>query len=85
VIPSGFLTDNLFCLVKGDYKQLRGMFPHAAGKIASNGPYKSVKDIYRIEGLTDADKQLFRQYEKQFTTNPPGRTFGERINGRVST
>ncbi len=61
------------------------MFPHAAGKIASNGPYKNVKDIYRIEGLTDADKQLFRQYEKQFTTNPPGRTFGERINGRVST
>ena len=64
---------------------LRGMFPHAAGKIASNGPYNSVKDIYKIQGLTERDKQLFRQYEREFATNPPGRTFKERINGRVST
>lgn len=28
------------------------MYPHSAGKIASNGPYKQVKDIYKIEGLT---------------------------------
>jgi len=27
------------------------MFPTAAGKIASHGPYKTVKDIYKIEGL----------------------------------
>jgi len=26
----------------GDYKQFPGMYPHAAGKIASNGPYSSV-------------------------------------------
>jgi len=26
----------------GEYKQFRGMFPHAAGKIASHGPYRSV-------------------------------------------
>lgn len=69
----------------GDYKVLRGMFPHAAGKLASNGPYKTVKDIYKIQGLTERDKQLFRQYEREFTTNPPGRAFKERINGRVST
>lgn len=61
------------------------MFPHAAGKLASNGPYKTVKDIYKIQGLTERDKQLFRQYEREFTTNPPGRAFKERINGRVST
>jgi len=69
----------------GEYKQLRGMFPHAAGKIASHGPYKSVKDIYKIQGLTTNDVALFKQYEEQFTCLPPTRTFNERINARVST
>lgn len=61
------------------------MYPHAAGKIASNGPYSVVKDIYKIGGLTDNDIKMFKKYEKLFTVNPPGRTFGERINSRVST
>jgi photosystem II PsbU protein len=61
------------------------MFPHAAGKIASNGPYVSVKDIYKIEGLTENDKKLFKKYENEFTANPPGRTFNERVNSRFST
>lgn len=72
-------------LQKGDYKYLPGMFPHAAGKLASNGPYMKVSDIYKIPGLTDNDKQLFKKYEKFFTANPPGRAFDERINARVST
>jgi hypothetical protein len=61
------------------------MYPHAAGLIAANGPYNQVSDIYKIEGLTENDKQLFRKYEKEFTVNPPGRMFDERINQRVST
>lgn len=61
------------------------MYPHAAGKLASNGPYSSVKDIYSIQGLTDNDVKLFKKYERSFTVNPPGRTFDERINARVST
>ncbi len=61
------------------------MFPHAAGKIASNGPYKKVSDIYSIPGLTQNDKELFKKYENMFTVNPPGRAFKERINARVST
>lgn len=61
------------------------MFPHAAGKLASNGPYNSVKEIYQIKGLTDNDIKVFKKYEKYFTTNPPGRAFDERINARVST
>lgn len=61
------------------------MFPHAAGKIASNGPYESVKDLYNIPGLTENDKKLFKKYEYAFTVNPPGRAFDERINARVST
>lgn len=69
----------------GEYKQLRGMFPHAAGKIASNGPFTSVKDIYKIPGITSNDIALFKKYESEFTVNPPGRAFYERINARVST
>jgi photosystem II PsbU protein len=61
------------------------MFPNAAGKIASHGPYSAVKDIYKIPGLTKNDIDLFKKYEKEFTVHPPGRTFYERINSRVST
>jgi len=61
------------------------MFPHAAGQIASHGPYNSVKEIYQIEGLTENDKKLFKKYDKFFTVNPPGRQVDERINARVST
>jgi photosystem II PsbU protein len=62
-----------------------GMFPHAAGMIASHGPYVSVKDIYKIPQLTKNDVAMFKKYESSFTTHPPGRVFDERINGRVST
>ena len=67
-----------------DYKFLKGMYPHAAGKIVSHGPFRSVRDIYRIAGLTDLDKQQFRKYEKNLIANPPGRAFIERINQRQS-
>ena len=74
----------MFCK-QGDYKVLPGFFPHAAGKIASNGPYERVGDIYKIKGLTENDKAMFKKYERAFTVNPPGRVFDERINARVST
>lgn len=61
------------------------MYPHAAGKIASHGPYATVKDIYKIVGITESDKKIFKKYENEFAVNPPGRTFNERINARVST
>ena len=70
---------------QGEYKQFPGMFPHAAGKIASNGPYDKVSDIYKIEGLTANDKKVFKMYQSEWTANPPGRMFDERINARVST
>lgn len=64
----------------------RGMYPSAAGKIASNGPYQSVKDIYKIPGLTENDKKMFKKYEKDLTANKAQyRTFNERVNSRVST
>jgi photosystem II PsbU protein len=61
------------------------MFPTTAGKIASHGPYTSVKDIYKIDNLTSRDKDVLKKYEKYFIVNPPGRAFNERINARVST
>lgn len=62
------------------------MYPTAAGKIASNGPYNTVQDLYKIPGLTENDKKLFKKYEKEFTCLPASaRTFNERINSRVST
>lgn len=69
----------------GDYMKLRGMYPTAAGKIASNGPYSVVSDIYQIPGLTKDDIRVMKKYDKLFTVNPPGRQFKERINARVST
>ena len=68
-----------------DYKQRRGMFPHAAGLIASNGPYSSVNDIMKLPGANENDKKLFAQYKHMLVALPPGRTFNERINARQST
>ena len=68
-----------------DYKQLPGMFPHAAGLIASHGPYNSVGDLFKISEATSRDKELFKQYRSQLVALPPGRQFYERINGRQST
>ena len=60
------------------------MYPHAAGRIVSHGPYKKVKDIYKIAGLTDRDREMFRMHESELIVNPPGRGFIERINQRQS-
>ena len=68
-----------------DYKTLQGMYPHAAGLIASNGPYNSVRDLNNIPGVTPNDRKLFAKYSDQFTALPPTRQFYERINARQST
>eukprot|EP00804_Cyclotella_cryptica_P030928 CCRYP_019612-RC/>CCRYP_019612-RC protein AED:0.10 eAED:0.10 QI:209/1/1/1/1/1/3/238/154 len=68
-----------------DYKQFPGFYPHAAGMIASHGPYNTVADIYKIPGITANDKAIFKKYEKELTVLPPGRMFKERINQRQST
>ena len=46
-----------------DYKQLPGMYPRAAGLIASHGPYNSVGDLFKIDSANDHDKQLFKKYK----------------------
>jgi hypothetical protein len=52
-----------------DYKPLPGMYPHAAGQIASHGPYKSVDDLQKIPTATEADKKLFKKYKVRSTTS----------------
>lgn len=68
-----------------DYKRLPGMYPHAAGLIASHGPYQSVRDLAKIPGANENDKRLFVKYASELVALPPGRMFNERINARQST
>ncbi|KAL3927964.1 MAG: hypothetical protein SGPRY_002592, partial [Prymnesium sp.] len=49
-----------------DYKTLQGMYPHAAGQIAANGPYEKVDDVFKIATATENDKALFKKYLDQF-------------------
>ena len=63
------------------YLKMPGLYPTVAGKIASNGPYKSVSDLYNIKGLTSTEKELIKKYESRFTTLPPSADFViDRIN-----
>ena len=68
-----------------DYKAMPGMYPHAAGLIASNGPYTRTSDIFKLPSANDRDKALFKKYLPELTVLPPGRGFYERINARQST
>ena len=61
------------------------MYPHAAGLIASNGPYRSVNDLQKLAAATTNDKALFRKYHDSLVALPPSRQFYERINARQST
>lgn len=67
-----------------DYKKFPGMFPHAAGQIASHGPYKSVDDLQLLNSANPSDKALFKKYKSELIALPPGRMFVERLNGRQS-
>mmetsp|Transcript_23197 Transcript_23197/g.55947 ORF Transcript_23197/g.55947 Transcript_23197/m.55947 type:complete len:149 (-) Transcript_23197:476-922(-) len=63
------------------YLRLPGMYPAAAGKIVSHGPYKSVADVYNIPGLTSAEKEVIKKYEAKFTAKDPSPEYViDRIN-----
>lgn len=53
------------------YLKMPGLYPTVAGKIASNGPYNSVSDIYNIPGLTGDEKNLIKKYESRFVAKAP--------------
>ena len=61
------------------YLKLPGMYPTVAGKIASNGPYSSVSDIYKV--LSDKEKDVAKKYESRFTAQKPSADYViDRIN-----
>ena len=53
------------------YAKLPGMYPGAAGKITSNGPYKTVSEVYNIKGLSDKEKAAIKKYESRFVALEP--------------
>eukprot|EP01031_Cornospumella_fuschlensis_P039289 gene39289-47819_t len=48
------------------YTKLPGVYPNLAAKLVNNGPFKSVADIYNIQGLTSAEKEALKKYESKF-------------------
>lgn len=63
------------------YLKMPGLYPAVAGKIASNGPYKSVADLYSIPGLSGKEKELIKKYESRFTALEPSADYViDRIN-----
>mmetsp|Transcript_5998 Transcript_5998/g.12704 ORF Transcript_5998/g.12704 Transcript_5998/m.12704 type:complete len:147 (+) Transcript_5998:98-538(+) len=53
------------------YQKLPGMYPNIAGMICKGGPYDSVADLYKIEGLTDKQKEVLKKYEGNLVALPP--------------
>jgi photosystem II PsbU protein len=63
------------------YIKMPGMYPSAAGKIVSNGPYATVADVYAIKGLTEKEKAVIKKYEPRLVAMEPQVMYGiDRIN-----
>merc|ERR1719161_2246187 len=63
------------------YAKLPGMYPGAAGKIVTNGPYKSVSDIYAIKGISEAEKAAVKKYESRLIVLEPSAMYViDRVN-----
>jgi photosystem II PsbU protein len=63
------------------YAKLPGMYPGAAGKIVTNGPYKSVSDIYNIKGISEAEKAAVKKYESRLIVLEPSAMYViDRVN-----
>ncbi|KAL7541716.1 hypothetical protein ACHAXR_012974 [Thalassiosira sp. AJA248-18] len=53
-----------------DYMQFPGMYPKIGGKIANNGPYDSVKDVYKLKILGKDEIKQIKSYESELTATP---------------
>merc|ERR1711972_199137 len=63
------------------YRQFPGMYPTAAGFIATHGPYKQVSDLFEIPGLPENVKSIMKKYESNFVVLPANEAyFIDRIN-----
>ena len=54
----------------GDYMKYPGLYPAIGGKIANNGPYKSVEDALNLKILTSAEKAKLKEYKSQLVATP---------------
>jgi len=48
------------------YQKLPGLYPNAAGKIVSKGPYKSKEDLYTKGGFTAPELAAVKKYESKY-------------------
>ena len=53
-----------------DYMQFPGMYPTIGGKIANGGPYTSVKDVYKLKGLSREEIKKIKGYEGELVATP---------------
>mmetsp|Transcript_47512 Transcript_47512/g.81736 ORF Transcript_47512/g.81736 Transcript_47512/m.81736 type:complete len:142 (+) Transcript_47512:37-462(+) len=53
------------------YLRFSGMYPTIAGKIVSNGPFKTVADVYNIPTLSGKEKEVLKKYESKFVVLEP--------------
>lgn len=53
------------------YAKYPGMYPTLAGLIVSNGPYKSVEELYSLPGLTSSMKSTLDKYKNNLTALKP--------------
>ena len=61
------------------YAKLPGMYPGAAGKIVTHGPYKSVSDIYAF--MNEKEKAATKKYESRLSTLEPSAMYViDRVN-----
>merc|ERR1719217_1146445 len=47
------------------YQKLPGVYPNAAGKIVSKGPYKSKEDMYVKAGFTAPEAAAVKKYDNK--------------------
>lgn len=53
-----------------DYMQYPGMYPKIGGKIANGGPFGSVKEVYKLKGLSNDEIKQIKKYESKLTATP---------------
>lgn len=53
------------------YLKIKGFYPNLAGLIVSNGPYKSVDELYDLPGITANQKELLDSNKEKLVALPP--------------
>mmetsp|Transcript_154664 Transcript_154664/g.273180 ORF Transcript_154664/g.273180 Transcript_154664/m.273180 type:complete len:160 (-) Transcript_154664:173-652(-) len=48
------------------YQKLPGMYPSAAGKLCTNGPYVDLKDMYAKAKLSKEEEAIVKEFDKDF-------------------